>query len=281
MSVINLESWSQFHSTISQIREEYNQKNEEIHKSTKIVFRGQTDVKWKLETTLERYSKKKWSVDSYIKLITRCSPEIEATTGRDWGLSRIDIKEDFPTIKYSTYAFTMMVPSSFYNFMTYLRHHQFPSPLLDWSASPFVAAYFAFSNIGYHAEHASIYAYIERPYGVKGCSDYPRIELLHPYTKSHRRHFQQQSYYSVCYQPLEESKDFEFVNHENVFMENQEFSNKELGQDIFFKINIPKTEQFKALEELNDYNINEYNLMQSEDSLMKTIALREIKMQET
>jgi len=68
MSILNLDSWSQFRSTVSQIRDEYNSENEGIHESTKIVFRGHTDAKWKLETTRERYSKKKWSVDSYVKL---------------------------------------------------------------------------------------------------------------------------------------------------------------------------------------------------------------------
>ena len=30
--------------------------------------------------------------------------------------------------------------------MAYLRHHGFPSPLLDWSRSAYVAAYFAFNK---------------------------------------------------------------------------------------------------------------------------------------
>lgn len=36
--------------------------------------------------------------------------------------------------------------SSSYGFMTRLRHHGFPSPLLDWPQSPYIAAFFAFNK---------------------------------------------------------------------------------------------------------------------------------------
>jgi FRG domain len=47
-------------------------------------------------------------------------------------------------------------------YMTHLRHNGFPSPLLDWSKSPHIGAYFAFS----HARpdvNVALYCYRERP----------------------------------------------------------------------------------------------------------------------
>jgi hypothetical protein len=57
----------------------------------------------------------------------------------------------------------------FREFTTYfarLRHCAFPSPLLDWSKSPYVAAYFAFARAKHDGDVAS-FAYRERPNSFK------------------------------------------------------------------------------------------------------------------
>ena len=84
-----------------------------------------------------------------------------------------------------------------YEYMVYLRHYGFPSPLLDWSMSPYVAAYFSFRELN-KAENVSIFAFIE-DYGFD--VSHPansNVIRLGPYIRSPKRHFLQQSDYTIC-----------------------------------------------------------------------------------
>jgi hypothetical protein len=47
-------------------------------------------------------------------------------------------------------------------------------------------------------------------------------------------------------------------------------------QDWLYKYTIPASEREKVLRKLDKYNINAYSLFGSEESLMETLALREI-----
>ena len=235
---------------------------------------------------LERYSRNDWTLKSYAELVARCAPEVESFTGKDfrlpqyWEINR-HFQKRYDQVHESRFAFQMLVSPVLYDYLAYLRHHRFPSPLLDWSGSPYVAAFFAFSTAQKEAEAVSVYVFIETVNGFKGYDPKgSKIEVLDPYTKSHRRHFRQQSYYTVCHKPTAEKKDLVFVCHEDIFSEKQAYKDEQLGQDIFIKIDIPMAEKLKALSDLNDFNINTFSLMQSEDALMDTMAFKEISMKE-
>jgi hypothetical protein len=161
-------------------------------------------------------------------------------------------------------------PEPLYRYMVYLRHHGFPSPLLDWSYSPYVAAFFPFRDDPLtKPEKRSIYVYCERPQGIKGVAGgAPTIHPIGPYVRSHRRHFLQQSDYTIC-GSLDANSGWRFDSHQNVF------DHSRPNQDVLWKFDLPSSERVKVLRLLNDYNLNAFSLFDSEETLLETMWLQE------
>jgi len=267
MKSIELSSWSEFPATIEGIVRDFGTHKIAVHKQiNRILYRGQSDSNWKLETTLERFSSITWTVNSYSHLALACAPQIESYTDKTWNLPKSGELE--LELERESNMFIVDIP--FYAFWVYLRHHGFPSPLLDWTMSPYIAAFFAF-NEQHNAEKAAIFVFIETPEGTKeGWGGEPLITMLGPYVKTHRRHFLQQSCYTLC--TVCKNTQHRFESHEMVFRKDNQ------DQDIVIKITIPRSERIKILSYLNNVNINHFSLFQNEEALMKTLAFREIEM---
>ena len=135
MKEVILKDWESFEGEISRVLESVESRRAAtIGYVSDPLFRGHANERWRLLTTLERFSKKPQSITGYYRILLSVLPAVASLTPRPWSLSR-DLEVD---------EGNHGAPPG-YEFMIYLRHHGFPSPLLDWSRSPYVAAFFAFA----------------------------------------------------------------------------------------------------------------------------------------
>lgn len=88
------------------------------------IFRGHKSSRYALSSSLHRTGRRnmlKYHEDN----VPRLKRHFEAHTGKTVDLSNID---------------------EYMGLLTFAQHHGYPTPLLDWTESPFVAAYFAFED---------------------------------------------------------------------------------------------------------------------------------------
>jgi FRG domain len=194
-----VKGWEEFESELQVIQNRLHQAGASAEPH--LLFRGQENSRWPLKTTLERSGHDGMSFSNYYDVISGIRPQVETLIGTVW--------DQMP--RYDKMRGWMENPGEFsvdtvnldgfpgYDYMVYLRHHGFPSPLLDWTRSPFVAAYFAFRRpIDNHGK-VSIYIYCEHPNRYKRLSSYEPVIISHgPNVRTHRRHFLQQCEYTSC-----------------------------------------------------------------------------------
>ena len=261
-----LPCWEDFEDEVSKIF-----KNHEIRRKASPelshhfppLFRGQAKEwgkgSFELKTTLERFSNKLYSRDDYYQILQAIAPALESFTSKSWIIS-LDKKIDKPFPSYSEY-----------NFMIYVRHHGFPSPLLDWSRSPYVAAFFAFIHRPENEdqnddENIVIYFYVNNdPFFMQS-----PIFTLGQYAQTHKRHFIQQCQYTIC-SKADVKNNYTYRNHDEAFRSD------EANHHILTKFLIPRRERLKVLRKLNLMNINSHSLFGTEESLMETLAYRELE----
>ncbi|CAH0355021.1 FRG domain-containing protein [Aquabacterium sp. CECT 9606] len=107
-------SWNEFKAWASQVRTDHDA----------VSFRGHGNREFKLQTTLHRMGR--------CRLDRFCTDELPEFSNHAEALLQMQFKlgdgDDFSTV------------------LGLAQHHGLPTPMLDWTGSPYVAAFFAFSD---------------------------------------------------------------------------------------------------------------------------------------
>lgn len=248
-------SWDDCQKAFKEL-EDYRRSLQETYTISPFLFRGHGNADWKLKTTLERRTENRIYMDEYYNTIKRIKPEIESFTCKSW---EVEYKEPGDTF--------MIAKLPGIDYVIYLRHHGFPSPLLDWTRSFYIAAFFAFNNIPDCSQKVTIYAFLEYNPGKTHARQDPIVSTCNSNVKTDKRHFLQQCEYTICTQ--RDGGRHYFDCHEKVL------SNENHLENHLCKVIVPSTERLKVLSHLDCMNINASSLFGSEESLMETMALRE------
>jgi len=260
LDVKHLDSWEAFEEEIDRLFDRVKKRRSEVASIVSDpIFRGLADSLWALQTTLERYEQKDCSLRRYFEIIRSVRPEAQSFTGKTWPF-------DSDYVQFANGH----RPLEEYEFMIYLRHHGFPSPLLDWTRSPYVAAFFAFApHVKENAQDVAIYSYRDLWGEGKSGSIY-HVDTVGSYITTDRRHHIQQCEYTYAIKRV--SDQMIYCNHEEALAQSRIPT-----QDLLTKYLIPISERAKVLNKLDLMTINAYSLFGDEEGLMQHLAYKEIQ----
>lgn len=264
METLRAESWDDYHDKLKEADQMLAGRRRDLGLPEQgLLYRGQADARWGLLTTLERRSSETYSMDKYVLSVDWDANELEAITGKKWELPPYaDLRKMLDAANEVGWG----PPLPLAAYLVYLRHHGLSSPLLDWTKSPYIAAFFAFHEWQVEAEEAAVFVYCERPDGTKGgVVGQPEISIMGSDSAMHLRHYTQQAVYTVATKR---------VSHKHVFVSHESAIGRHKRQDMCVKIVLPRSIRRHALQWLQAVNVNHYTLFQTEDSLVRAIDLR-------
>ncbi|QOR62928.1 FRG domain-containing protein [Sulfurovum sp. ST-21] len=269
---IELNSFEEFEQIVKEqiCQNKFEQVTNIISKPTDVLFRGHADSTWKLESTLVRDSDiKVYSEEKYHNEIASLVKKIYEYTGKEWCVPQYINKPYIEDGHRNIFDHPLA-----YDFIVYLRHFGFPSPLLDWTENPYIAAYFAYSD-NVNANKVAIYIYKQSNDNSMVSEDKSTVIHLGKHLNTHARHSLQQAQYTVCKSTQVDKDCDEFK--QNFFYDSYEdynWNSNDLDdgniRNQCIKYILPASQKDDILKTLESKYITKLLLMQNEDFKTKS-----------
>lgn len=233
------------------------------------IYRGESNSKWDLETTLDRSK------------ITKNYPEFEERLYKDFSEGakfHLDHEEG---------------PTSMLESFSMLQHFGAPSRLLDFTKSPYIAAYFAFENTNDDIEKIGIWI-VNRTFLYTAALNFFEKNKT-KWSSQKPDSFDDGTFAKVfhdskrddfnCVFPVEslvqnqrynlQQSIFLVQGNPNKSFQNQlEFIKPSLLNEIFMKVTIPTSEKKKAIRDLIQMNITRATLFPGLDGFAKSLLMK-------
>lgn len=264
-----LNSWEEFKECLEEIQEETQQLNANPNKTTvtEVLYRGQSNHEWHLRSSLERIHRN-ITLYEYFTILKNIQSKVEEISEKSW--------PTFANINncqlLNIYNFSIELPEDTLGYMSFVRQHGFPSPLLDWTSCPYIAAYFAFGGIYTNTERVAIYFFRGRTGVALDCKDdlEPAMNYFGPdIANTSPRHAKQKTRYTICTKKSKKEKSLKnyiIANmEEDINIPGSSTSDNciedipEAG-NVVRNYTIPVTEKKKVLKELESKGINRESL---------------------
>jgi hypothetical protein len=262
METVNCTTWEGFEAAVQELEAETRAlRTARNGYVSRILYRGHRNAEWHLETTLER-ERPGLSLFYYLDIMKQLRSVVEQYAGKRWP----GLDEEIDRLNQKGLESIFLFPTDrsptrqIISFMAFLRHHGFPSPLLDWSQSTYVAAFFAFEHIDSQVDAAALYSFREHTGGAGEAKDPERpiaIGIGPDLFETSERHKRQQSEYTVCVRRTTSGSrldSYVFADHEKainlpgfIVQEDGECCDIPVAENVVTKYTVPAWEQRKVL----------------------------------